>query len=114
LKSLIKVKDSVRFRYIPYEMVCMFDALLSMGRHQGVQPIITGAADEDYPEGKVHAEGYALDVSTSNLSDPDAFARGLRVYLGAVGPHYLVLYGDEEHKNHIHVGFAWYYARRLR
>ena len=114
MKSLIQVEKNVRFKYIPYEMVVMFDALLACGKVQGVQPVITGAAYEDYPEDKVHGEGYALDVRASNLPDPKGFVEGLNKCLRAVSPHYKVLFGDEEHKNHIHIGFAWHYARRLQ
>jgi len=112
-RSLLVVALNVRFRYIPYEMVVMFDALLAAAKVQGVQPVITGAAYEDYPEGKVHSEGYGLDVRASNLPDPQGFAEGLQYALDSLSPHYKVLYGEGEHKNHIHIGFAWHYARRL-
>ena len=113
LRSLIQVEKGVRFRYIPYEMVVMFDALLACGKVQGVEPVITGAAYENYPVGKVHDQGYAVDVRTSNLPDPKGFAEGIDKVLRAVSPHYKVLYGDPSHLNHIHIGYSWFYAKKI-
>ena len=113
MKSLIQVEKNVRFKYIPYEMVVIFDALLAVGKVHGVQPVITGAAYENYPIGKVHDQGYGLDVRVRGLKDPEAFAQGLRYALGTLSPHYKVLYGDTGHKTHIHIGFAWHYARKI-
>ena len=113
LNALLMIAENTRFKVIPYEMVVMFDALLACGKVHGVQPVITGAAYENYPKGKVHDQGYALDVRVRGLKDPAAFASGLRHALRAVGSHYKVLYGDPEHRNHIHIGFSWYYARKI-
>jgi len=113
LKSLIQVEGNVRFRYIPYEMVVMFDAILACGKVQGVQPVITGASFEDYPLNKVHAEGYAIDLRTKGLPDARGFAQGLDKVLGSLSPKYKVLYGDVGHLDHIHIGFSWYYAREI-
>jgi len=112
-RSLLVVALNVRFRYIPYEMVVMFDALLACGKVQGVQPVITGASYEDYPEDKIHGQGYAIDVRTSNLPDAKGFAEGLDKVLGSLSPHYKVLYGDSGHLNHIHIGYSWFYAKKI-
>lgn len=113
LNALIKIAENTRFKVIPYEMVVMFDALLAAGKVHGVQPVITGAGNENYPKGKVHDQGYALDVRVRNLKDPKAFAQGLRYALGSLSPRYKVLYGDPGHLDHIHIGFSWYYAKKL-
>ena len=113
MKSLIQVEKNVRFKYIPYEMVVMFDAILACGKVQGVQPVITGASYEDYPLNKVHAEGYAIDVSIRNIVDARGFANGLYKCLGSLSLKYKVLYGDVGHLDHIHIGFSWYYAREI-
>jgi len=105
--------ETVRFKVIPYEMVVMFDALLACGKVQGVQPVITGAGNENYPKGKVHDQGYAIDVRTSNLPNPAAFAEGLKYTLGSLSSRYKVLYGDPAHLDHIHIGFSWYFARKI-
>ena len=113
MKSLIQVETNVRFKYIPYEMVVIFDALLACGKVQGVQPVITGASYEDYPLNKVHAEGYAIDLRTEGLPDARGFAQGLDKVLRSLSAHYKVLYGDVGHLDHIHIGFSWYYAREI-
>ena len=113
MKSLIQVETNVRFKYIPYEMVMMFTAVLTCGKVHGVQPVITGASYEDYPLNKVHAEGYAIDLRTKGLPDAKSFAKDLDKCLRVVGSHYKVLYGDVGHLDHIHIGFSWYYAREI-
>jgi len=113
LNALIQVKKGVVFKVIPYEVVLIFDALLAAGKVHGVQPVITGAGGENYPKGKVHDQGYAVDVRTSNLPDPKGFAEGIDKVLRAVSPHYKVLYGDPGHLNHIHIGYSWFYAKKI-
>ena len=112
-RALIQVLENVRFKVIPYEMVVMFDALLACGKVQGFQPVITGAGNENYPIGKVHDQGYAIDVRTSNIPDVKAFVEGLHRTLGSLSPRYKVLYGDPKHLDHIHIGFSWYYAKKI-
>ena len=112
-RALIQVLENVRFKVIPYEMVVMFDALLACGKVQGFQPVITGASDENYPVGKVHDQGYAIDVRTSNIPDVKAFVEGLHNCLGSLSPRYKVLYGDPSHLDHIHIGFSWHYAKKI-
>jgi len=107
----IKIESQVRFKIIPFEMFKMFEVILSAAEEQGVEPTITGAAFEDYPKGKVHDQGYAIDVRVSDIPDPHLYADHIEQYLRAVSPHYKVLYGDPQHLDHIHIGFAWYFSR---
>lgn len=111
--SVLLLAPKVHFKHIPWEMVDMFRAVLLAAESQGVRAIITGAAGKAYPKGKVHAEGYGIDVRTSGIPDPGGFAGDIRRTLRAVSPHYVVLYGDEQHLDHIHIGFAWFHARRI-
>lgn len=107
----IRVEKNVRFKIIPVEMIAMFEAILHAAAKQGVEPTITGAAYECYPKGKVHDQGYAIDVRTFNIPDPRLYAEDITIELGAVSPHFAVLYGDKQHRDHIHIGFAWYFSR---
>jgi len=91
----------------------MFDAVLSAGSDQGMCPEITGAGNENYPEGKVHAEGYAIDVAVKKIPDIPRFVLYTTEFLGLLNPHYKVLWGDDEHLDHIHIGFSWYYAKKI-
>lgn len=106
----IQVKDTVRFRQIPIEMIFMFRAVLQAARHQGFEPVITGAAEEGYPKGKVHDRGYAIDVRVWNVPDRQQFADEIESYLRVVDSHYVVLYGDPKHCDHIHIGFSWWFS----
>jgi len=113
LNALITIRDNVRFEIIPFEMLGMFDAVLSAGCDQGINVEITGAGNENYPKGKVHAEGYAIDVSVQNIPDIERFVLYLNEFLGLLNPHYKVLWGDAGHLDHIHIGFSWYWARKI-
>lgn len=106
----IQILPNVRFRLIPLEMMHMFWAISFAAAKQGIEPTITGAAYESYPQGKVHDRGYAIDVRTAGVPDPENYAYTIRRYLETVSPHYVVLYGDKQHLNHIHIGFAWWFA----
>lgn len=106
----IQIKSCVRFKIIPVEMLAMFTAILNAAEAQGVEPVITGAAYNGYPPGKVHDAGYAIDVRTSNIPDPQSFAESVDRYLRVVDSHYVVLYGDPKHRDHIHIGFSWWFS----
>jgi len=107
----IKIEPNVVFRIIPHEVIKMLSCILMAADFQDCDPTITGASDEHYPKGKVHDKGYAIDIRVSDIPDPKQYAEDIRECLRAVSPHYKVLYGDPEHLDHIHIGFAWYFAR---
>lgn len=106
----IIIEKNVRFKIIPVEMIAMFDAILGAAAKQGCEPTITGASYESYPVGKVHDRGYAIDVRTFDIPDPKRYAQDIAIELGAVSPHFAVLYGDKQHCDHIHIGFAWFFS----
>ena len=106
----IKVLEKVRFKIIPREMLTMFGAILWAADRQGKEPTVTGAAYENYPKGKVHDQGYAIDVRIADIEKPYVYALDIENYLLAVSQHYKVLYGDPTHLDHIHIGFAWAFA----
>lgn len=110
----IKIAENVRFKIIPLEMLDMFQAILNAATSQGVEPTITGAADENYPKGKVHDQGYAIDIRIADIPDPGQYAEDIAKKLRAVSPYYKVLYGDPAHLDHIHIGFSWYHSRDNR
>lgn len=107
---MIKVLENVRFRKIPDEMFAMFQAISKAAAEQNTEATITGAAYENYPKGKVHDRGYAIDVRVSGIPDPETYDASIKSFLRAVSPHYVVLYGDPKHRNHIHIGFSWWFA----
>lgn len=111
---MIKVEACVRFSKIPPEMLPMFHAIDIYAKQQGVAATITGAADENYPVGKVHDRGYAIDVRVYDIPAPWQYADSVRRYLRAVSPHYVVLFGDRKHLDHIHIGFSWWFSRENR
>ena len=112
--KVLRVERGVEFRKIPVEMLFMFHAVMKAADAQGVAPTITGAAYNGYPAGKVHDQGYAIDVRVRDVPDPASYAETIRSILGAVSPHYVVLYGDEGHRDHIHIGFAWAFSSEAR
>lgn len=107
---MIEVLPNVRFKKIPVEMFAMFYAISRAAEEQGTYATITGAAYENYPKGKVHDRGYAIDVRVSGIPYPWQYASSIRSFLRAVSPYYVVLFGDPKHRNHIHIGFSWWFS----
>ena len=86
------------------ELIIILSCLETMARKEP-DVVITGIQNEDYPLYKSHHMGFALDVRATNLEDPRKFADRLRSLLGIYHPKDLkVLFGDEDHLDHIHVG----------
>ena len=104
---MIELKDCVRFRCLPQEILPVLKELNAAGETQGFVPVITGAAYENYPEGSYHELGYAWDVRISNVPDRLEFACRLNNNLGIVDPRYRVVYGDENHTDHIHIEYRF-------
>jgi hypothetical protein len=110
----IDVAPGVVFTKIAVEMIDVLIELDAISDAYGFRPVITGAGDTQYPKGKVHDMGYAIDVRTSNIKHPKRFVDDLREALGFLSPHYVVLYGDPAHKDHIHIGFSWWFSLEER
>lgn len=106
----IRVCENVRFKIVPVEMLDMFYAILNAAAIQGCEPVITGASYENYPKGKVHDRGYAIDIRVFDIPDQKLYADTIRLDLRTVSPYYVVLYGDPKHRNHIHIGFSWWFS----
>ena len=70
-------------------------------------PTITSAADGVHGINSYHPLGYAWDVRLWGMSatKADIAATALRNQLRDINPAYDVVYGDEKHKDHIHVEF---------
>lgn len=69
----------------------------------GDTPIITSGADSKHMEGSYHGFNKAWDVRVWGLHNPQTQADELRATLNEDGNEWRVLYGDEFHKDHIHV-----------
>ena len=103
----IELKDCVRFRRLPYELMAVIYAVLQAAEEQSITPVITGASYEDYPAGGYHNLGYAWDVRTRGVPDPRRYADSIGRFLRAVHPLYLVRYGDATHLDHIHIAYQY-------
>ena len=70
-------------------------------------PTITSAADGKHSLNSYHPLGYAWDIRIWGMSATEAetAASALRNQLRGINPAYDVVYGDEKHKDHIHVEF---------
>lgn len=87
------------------ELVILLSTLETMARYEKTDVVITGIQGEDYPKGRSHQLGYAVDVRTKGIENPRVFARRLSSVLGIYNPKDVkVLYGDPQHLDHIHVG----------
>lgn len=92
---------SVRVLRIRSEMLPVLQALDGYV----IEVTITGWQDPSYRPDGAHADGRAIDLRTWDQPDADGLATWLRTQLYPLSPHYIVLWGDEGHKDHIHVGY---------
>lgn len=69
----------------------------------GDTPIITSGAEGKHMEGSKHYKNEAWDLRVWGLHDPTSMADELRNKLNEDGEKWLVLFGDKDHKDHIHV-----------
>ena len=67
--------------------------------------VITGWAGRPYRPDGAHADNRGLDLRTRDREDADELAQYLRDGLYPISPHYIVLWGDAGHRDHIHVGY---------
>ena len=96
--------DTVRVKVIRSEIVPILEALSIY--ETAYDPItITGWQDLTYRPDGAHADGRAIDIRTRDHKDPDSLAEFLRDALFPISPHYILLWGDAGHKDHIHIGY---------
>uniref|UniRef100_A0A6H1ZPD2 Uncharacterized protein n=1 Tax=viral metagenome TaxID=1070528 RepID=A0A6H1ZPD2_9ZZZZ len=69
----------------------------------GNTPTITSAADGKHMEGSFHYINQAWDLRVWGLRDPAAMAKDLKEKLEEDGNEWRVLFGDEWHRDHMHV-----------
>lgn len=96
--------STVRIKVIRREMVPVLEALsIYEGSNHSVT--ITGWQDPTYRPDGAHADGRAIDLRTRDQKDPDLLAQYLKDALYPLSPHYIILWGDTGHLDHIHVGY---------
>ena len=104
---MVQLKECVRFRFIPIEFLDLCEALSECAGAQGKQPTITGAAYEDYPKNSYHQKGYAWDIRIADIPNPLEYACCLCSRLKEISNQYRLLFGDEQHTDHIHIEFRY-------
>ena len=100
----MKLLAKVRVREIKASMVPVLEAL-SIFEGSNHKVTITGWQDLTYRSDGAHADGRAIDLRTYDQPDPGMMAQFLKDALYPLSPHYIVLWGDDEHHDHLHVGF---------
>lgn len=107
---MLRIVPGVVIERLPRQLLWMLLEIDMAADECGEQVWISGCQEPKvYPEGKVHRMGYAVDLRVWNLIDPDTFVAHLRHELPE-SEHFKVLYGDEGHLDHIHVGYSWSFA----
>ena len=96
----------VRLKLISDEMIAVCRAVWNAYQADGMIPVMTGAADENYRPGGAHVAGRGWDFRVRGLAHPDVVAAEIRTQLESSPGHYTVLYGDAQHLDHIHVHVA--------
>ena len=96
--------DTVKIKVIRRQMMPVLEAL-SIYETDTHEVTITGWQDPTYRPDGAHADGRAIDLRTYDQPDADYMAMFLRDALYPLSNHYVIMWGDEGHHDHIHVGF---------
>ena len=95
---------TVRIKRIRAEVVPIINAIDTYERGNE-EVVITGWQDPSYRPNGAHADGRAIDLRIWNLADPNKLADHLKAKLYPLSKHYIILWGDDGHRDHIHVGY---------
>ena len=99
---MIYVKYGVKIKTLPWEMILVLLCIAKIGKDHNI--VMTGKDDPSYPEGKVHARGYAMDFHRNPSMDTVWWK--VHQALLMIDEGYVVLMDDDQHKDHVHVGYA--------
>ena len=102
----IDIKDeTVHFKFISNEFYVLSKLIFRLYEQYDVIPTVTSADDGDHVYNSWHYKGLAWDWRIWGLSNPKTVADELRHQLQAIDYHYDVIFGDEDHKDHIHTEY---------
>ena len=100
---MIQTKSGVWLGEINNYFMSFLEALREVGNRRGFIPFITSGCEGKHMEGSKHYKHKAWDLRIWNMRDPHAATDDLRNTLNRDGEKWIVLYGDEYHKDHAHV-----------
>jgi hypothetical protein len=103
---IINVKQGVWLAQLNDHFLQFIEALHEVWTRWGDTPTITAGADGKHMEGSKHYKNDAWDVRVWGLHNPQKQADQLRERLKEIDAQWIVLYGDEDHLDHIHVGYG--------
>lgn len=95
MREKMRFKECVRIPRMTLELSYLLTELNVWERLYGEELVVTGIGDEDYRVGGAHYEARAVDIRINE--DPESLVKFLKK------TDVVVLYGDEDHKDHIHV-----------
>lgn len=111
---LINVKNGVFISVINDHFITVCGVVSMVFGDQGHIPWLTSAADGKHIEGSYHPVGLAWDFRTRGVSDAYTVADLIRKRLREVDSCYDVVYGDPQHRDHIHIEYDRRRAEKLR
>ena len=100
---MIQTKSGVWLGEINNYFMLFIEALEEVGNRWGFIPFITSGCDGKHMEGSKHYKHQAWDLRIWNMKDPHAVAENLLHVLNRDEYKWIVLYGDEHHKDHMHI-----------
>lgn len=105
----MQLTDMVRFKDLNAQALYVLETVQRAFDVVEVEPTLTGAAQDFYPEGGVHRAGYAWDFRIWDLPEDLRLVTVCRVlkWLTMQDKRYYVLYGDKDHVDHFHVGYHY-------
>lgn len=100
---LIQTKSGVHLGEINDVFMDFITVLDEIGAKWGFVPMITSGCDGKHMEGSYHYEHRAWDIRIWNMKNPASVAEDLRKGYEEIGGSWDVLWGDEHHKDHMHI-----------
>lgn len=101
----IDVKPGARLKQVNDQFLTVAGVVFELWQEEGLIPCVTSGSDGSHLPESYHWQALAWDWRIWGLADAWKTAARLQVRLKAVDPAYDVVFGDANHKDHIHTEY---------
>jgi len=102
---LIRFKEGVYLKFIDSHFLDLAQIFFEEFQKDGIVPMVTSACDGRHMGSSFHLDGLAWDWRIWGLKNPGATADRIRIRARELNPRYDIVFGDQDHLDHIHSEF---------